>query len=91
MRGNMRGTSSEPENSQLHSPSKSGKEGFRAIAIHAAHDALMNLTLPADLIWTVAVTPLEEQLPQPTRAPPQRIPILKCGPASARLVHPSSP
>ena len=41
-------------------------------------DALMNLTLPGDLIWTVAVTPLEEQLPQPTKAPPQPIPILKC-------------
>ena len=41
-------------------------------------DALMNLTLPRDLIWTVAVTPLEEQLPQPTKAPPQPIPILKC-------------
>ena len=38
----------------------------------------MNLTLPADLIWTVPVTHLEEQLPQPTRAPPQPIPILKC-------------
>ena len=43
-----------------------------------AQDALMNLTLPGDLIWTVAVTPLEEQLPQPTKAPPQPIPILKC-------------
>ena len=52
---------------------------------------LTDLTLPEDLIWTVPVTPLEEQLPQPTRAPPQRIPILKCGPASTRLVHPSSP
>jgi hypothetical protein len=51
---------------------------------------LTDLTLPEDLIWTVPVTPLEEQLPQPTRAPPQRIPILKCGPASTRLVHPSS-
>ena len=38
----------------------------------------MNLTLPGDLIWTVAVTTLEEQLPQPTKAPPQPIPILKC-------------
>jgi hypothetical protein len=52
---------------------------------------LMDLTLPEDLIWTVPVTPLEEQLPQPTRAPPQRIPILKCGPASTRFVPPSSP
>jgi len=40
--------------------------------------SVMNLTLPADLIWTVAVTPLEEQLPQPTRAPHQPILILKC-------------
>jgi hypothetical protein len=47
---------------------------------------LTDLTLPEDLIWTVPVTPLEEQLPQPTRAPPQRIPILKYGPASTRLV-----
>jgi len=52
---------------------------------------LTDLTLPEDLIWTVPVTPLEEQLPQPTRAPPQRIPILKYGPASTRLVPPSSP
>ena len=52
---------------------------------------LTDLTLPEDLIWTVPVTPLEEQLPQPTRAPPQRIPILKCGPASTRLVPPCSP
>ena len=37
-----------------------------------------DLTLPGDLIWTVPVTPLEEQLPPPTRAPPQPIPILKC-------------
>lgn len=37
----------------------------------------MNLTLPGDLIWTVPVTSLEEQLPQPTRAPRQPIPILK--------------
>jgi hypothetical protein len=52
---------------------------------------LTDLTLPEDLIWTVPVTPLEEQLPKPTRAPPQRIPILKCGPASTRFVPPSSP
>ena len=52
---------------------------------------LTDLTLPEDLIWTVPVTPLEEQLPQPTRAPPQRIPILKCGPASTRLVPPAAP
>ena len=45
---------------------------------------LMNLTLPADLIWTVPVTPLEEQLPQPTRAPHQPIPILKCVQTPAR-------
>jgi len=37
-----------------------------------------DLTLPKDLIWTVPVTPLEEQLPPPTRAPPQPIAILKC-------------
>ena len=68
-------------------------EGFRAIAIHAAHDALMNLSLPADLIWTVPVTPLEEQLLQPTRAPPQPIPILKCvqTPARASRSSMSSP
>jgi hypothetical protein len=47
-------------------------------------DAHMNLTLPADLIWTVAVTPLEEQLPQPTRTPPQPISILKCVQTPAR-------
>ena len=47
----------------------------------------MNLTLPADLIWTVAVTPLEEQLPQPTKAPPQPIPILKCVQSPARASH----
>ena len=39
---------------------------------------MTDLTLPEDLIWTVPITPLEEQVPQPTRAPPQRIPILKC-------------
>ena len=38
---------------------------------------MKDLTLPEDLIWTVPITPLEEQVPQPTRAPPQRIPILK--------------
>ena len=47
----------------------------------------MDLTLPADLIWTVAVTPLEEQLPQPTKAPPQPIPILKCVQSPARASH----
>ena len=52
----------------------------------------MNLTLPADLIWTVAVTPLEEQLPQPTRTPPQPISILKCvqTPLHAPRNHPSA-
>ena len=44
----------------------------------------MNLTLPADLIWTVFVTPLEEQLPQPTKAPPQPIAILRCAYSPAR-------
>ena len=66
------------------------------LSITAACDTMRragmtDLTLPEDLIWTVPVTPLEEQLPQPTRAPPQRIPILKCGPASTRLVPPCSP
>jgi hypothetical protein len=45
---------------------------------------LTDLTLPEDLIWTVPVTPLEEQLPQPTKAPPQPIPILKCVQTPAR-------
>jgi len=55
--------------------------------------SVMNLTLPADLIWTVAVTPLEEQLPQPTKAPPQPIAILKCAdfPARASQLSISSP
>ena len=41
---------------------------------------IMDLTLPDALIWTVPVTPIEEQLPQPTRAPLHSIPILKCAP-----------
>jgi hypothetical protein len=59
----------------------------------AAPPSVMNLTLPADLIWTVAVTPLEEQLPQPTKAPPQPIAILKCAdsPARASQLSISSP
>ena len=46
--------------------------------------ALMNLTLPDDLIWTVPVTPIEEELPQPTRAPLHSVPILKCAPSDLR-------
>ena len=53
---------------------------------------MKDLTLPEDLIWTVPITPLEEQVPQPTRAPPQRIPILKyVSPQHAPRVYPSSP
>ena len=52
---------------------------------------MKDLTLPKDLIWTVPITPLEEQVPQPTRAPPQRIPILKYVSPRTRLVSPSSP
>ena len=52
---------------------------------------MKDLTLPEDLIWTVPITPLEEQVPQPTRAPPQRIPILKYVSPRTRLVSPSSP
>jgi hypothetical protein len=67
---------------------------FRRSEIHRIRmPSVMNLTLPADLIWTVAVTPLEEQLPQPTKAPPQPIAILKCAdsPARASQLSISSP
>jgi len=50
---------------------------------------IMDLTLPDALIWTVPVTPIEEQLPQPTRAPLHSIPILKCAPWISALPPPA--
>ena len=43
-----------------------------------ARAQLVDLTLPGDLISTVPTTPLEEKLPQPTKAPPQPVSVLKC-------------
>ena len=72
-----------------------GGDYFRRLSSEACDTMrraeMKDLTLPEDLIWTVPITPLEEQVPQPTRAPPQRIPILKYVSPRTRLVSPSSP